>query len=80
MKASLLITATLAALLTPPVFAHGDANESAAKIQSQIADVGRATRKFFDVQTAVDAGYAPFADKDGLCVAQPGAGGMASTT
>jgi hypothetical protein len=76
MKVSFLIAATLAALLAPPAFAHGDEHDSAEKIQSQIAEVRRATRKFFDVQTAVDAGYAPFADKDGLCVAQPGAGGM----
>jgi hypothetical protein len=40
------------------VFAHGDANESAEKIESQIAGVRRATRRYFDVQTAVDAGYA----------------------
>jgi type II secretory pathway pseudopilin PulG len=77
MKAiTVLIAATLAALLTPPVFAHGDAHESAEKMQSQIAEVRRATRKYFDVQTAVDAGYAPFADKDGYCVSQPGQGGM----
>jgi hypothetical protein len=76
MKTYLWIAAVLAALLSPPVFAHGDANESAEKIESQIAEVRRATRKFFDVQAAVDAGYAPFADKNGLCVAQPGAGGM----
>jgi hypothetical protein len=70
--------ATVALLgLSAPVFAHGgDTGASAEDIQRQIAEVRRATRKFFDVHTAVDAGYAPFADKDGLCVAQPGAGGM----
>jgi hypothetical protein len=76
MKASLLIAATLSALLAPPVFAHGEAHDSAEQIQRQIAEARHATRKYFDVQTAIDAGYAPFADKDGLCVAQPGQGGM----
>jgi hypothetical protein len=55
-----LIAATPAALLNPPVFAHGDENESAENIQSQIAGVHRATRRYFDVQTAVNAGYAAF--------------------
>lgn len=76
MKTALLTIAALAALLAPPAFAHGDAHDSAEKIPSQINELRRATRKFFDVQTAIDAGYAPFADKDGLCVAQPGQGGM----
>jgi hypothetical protein len=57
--------------------AHGGEGESSAEeIRHQIAEVRRQTRKFFDVQEAVSAGYAPFADKDGLCVAQPGQGAM----
>lgn len=68
------ITSLLA--LQTPAFAHADANESAEQIQKLIGDVRRATQKFHDVQAAIDVGYAAFADKDGLCVAQPGQGAM----
>ncbi len=78
MKALLSIATALAALLfgAATAFAHGDAGESAEKMWRQIAEVRRATRPFQDVQVALQAGYAPFADNDGYCVSQPGQGGM----
>jgi len=72
--AGVAITSLLA--LQAPALAHGDANESAEQIQRLIGDVRRATKKFHDPQAAIDLGYAAFADKDGLCVAQPGQGAM----
>jgi len=63
-------------MIAAPAFAHGDADESAEQIQQLISDVRQATQKFHNVQTAIDLGYAAFADKDGLCVAQPGQGAM----
>jgi hypothetical protein len=79
MKALLLACAATAALLalSVQVLAHGsDTEASAEDIQRQIAEVRRATRPFQDVQAAIAQGYAAFADKDGLCVAQPGQGAM----
>ena len=56
MKHSLktLAGAALAAMLAlqTPAFAHGDADESAEKIQSLIDDVRRATLPFHEVQAA----------------------------
>jgi hypothetical protein len=72
----LLATTVLLAAALPALSHGGDADASAEHIQQQIADVRRATRPFFDVQAAITAGYVPFADKDGYCVSQPGAGGM----
>jgi hypothetical protein len=63
-------------MLSAPARAHGQADESADNVQAQIAQVRHATRKFNDVQAAIDAGYAAFADKDGYCVSQPGQGAM----
>ena len=73
-----LAGAAIAVLLTlqSPAFAHGDADESAEKIQSLINDVRRATLPFREIKAAIDAGYAKFPDLAGDCVAQPGEGAM----
>jgi len=78
MKRLLISIAAASTLLgsTLPALSHGDPDANAQSIQHQIAEVRRETRKFFDVQAAVDAGYAPFADMDSFCVSEPGAGGM----
>lgn len=79
MKNLLLTACALTVLMgvTWPVCAHGgDGDASVENTRQQISEVRRATRRFHDVQEALAAGYAPFADKDGFCVSQPGAGGM----
>jgi hypothetical protein len=79
MKRLLIFTCAAVALLGASVqaLAHGGSEgESAEAIRHQIAEVRRATRKFFDVQEALSAGYAPFRDNDGFCVSQPGQGAM----
>lgn len=71
--------ATLAYLMLSapsPARAHGQTDESADNVLANIAQVRRATKPFNDVQAAIGAGYAPFADKDGYCVEQPGQGAM----
>ena len=73
-----LAGAALALLLGlhAPAFGHAHAAESEASIQTAINEVRRATKKFHDIQVAVQEGYAAFADRNGYCVAQPGQGAM----
>ncbi len=62
--------------LPAPAFGHAHAAESEASIQTAIHEVRRATKKFHDIQVAVQEGYAAFPDRNGYCVAQPGQGAM----
>ncbi len=78
LASKLVALATGGALLaaaTLPAEAHGDG--AAAKAGAQVAPVRQATAAFHDVNAALAAGYAPFADKAGiLCIAHPTDGAM----
>jgi len=79
--AGLTLAGLLQASVPAPALAHGAGTGAGAAahppVQTQLAEVRRATARFHDVYTAIASGYAPFKDKDGIyCIDHPTEGAM----